>query len=234
MNPINCIIVDDEPLSQEVIRDFVKEVPWLQLKGVCFNALEAMELIHDEQVDLIFLDINLPKLSGVKFAKSLEKSPMIIFTTAYPEYAVEGFEVDAVDYLVKPVAFERFLKAVNKARDQFELKLSGRTPVNEGFIVLKSDKKMYKINERDILYIQSMGDYMKVYTNSKVIIATETMKNLEINLGRQFIRIHKSYIVSVQAISFIEGNQVKVADQFLPIGLTYRDKVMEKFKTRND
>ncbi|MBS0000248.1 MAG: response regulator transcription factor [Cyclobacteriaceae bacterium] len=230
MNSIHCIIVDDEPLSQEVIRDFVREVPWLELKGLCFNALEALEMIHETEVDLIFLDINMPKLSGIKFVKSLEKSPMIIFTTAYPEYAVEGFEVDAVDYLVKPVAFERFLKAVNKAREQFEMKQSPGLTHRPGFIVLKSDKKIYKIEENDILYIQSWGDYIKVFTSGKVIIATETMKNLENRMGEQFIRIHKSFIVSTRAINFIEGNQVKIGDQFLPIGLTYKDDLITKLK----
>jgi DNA-binding LytR/AlgR family response regulator len=234
MNQISCLIVDDEPLSQDVIREFVKEIPWLDLKGVCFNALEAMEKLHEEKVDLIFLDISMPKLSGIKFAKSLEKTPMIIFTTAYPEYAVEGFEVDAVDYLVKPVAFERFLKAVNKAREQAKMKHSVVQDKGGGFLVLKSDKKIYKINERDILYIQSWGDYVKVFTKDKVIIAAETMKNLESILGSQFIRIHKSYIVSTRSIQFIEGNQVRIGDQFLPIGLTYKDQLMEKLNAGKD
>jgi DNA-binding LytR/AlgR family response regulator len=234
MNQISCLIVDDEPLSQDVIRGFVNEIPWLRLKGVCFNALEAMEVLHENKVDLIFLDINMPKLSGIKFVKSLEKAPMIIFTTAYPEYAVEGFEVDAVDYLVKPVAFERFLKAVNKAREQIEMKNS-QTPEKAGrYLVLKSDKKIYKINEEDILYIQSWGDYIKVFTKDRVIIAAETMRNLESNLGNQFIRIHKSYIVSTQSIRFIEGNQVKIVDQFLPIGLTYKEQLMEKLNAGKD
>lgn len=234
MNQIKCLIVDDEPLSQDVIRDFVKEIPWLDLKGVCFNPLEAMEKIREEKVDLIFLDINMPKLSGIKFAKSLEKSPMIIFTTAYPEYAVEGFEVDAVDYLVKPVAFERFLKAVNKAREKFEMKHSVGHGRSGGFLVFKSDKKIHKVNEEDILYIQSWGDYIKLFTKERMIIAAETMKNLESILGSKFIRIHKSYIVSTQSISYIEGNRVKIGDLFLPIGLTYKDQIMERLNARKD
>lgn len=233
MNRIKCIIVDDEPLSQEVIRDFVREIPWLQLQGTCLNALEALDLIHATEVDLIFLDINMPKLSGIKFVKSLENPPMIIFTTAYPEYAVEGFEVDAVDYLVKPVAFERFLKAVNKAREHFEMKQSLPGNPGSGFIVLKSDKKIYKIEAHDIIYIQSWGDYVKVFTKNKVIIAAETMKNLELLLGQQFIRIHKSYLVAIHAINFIEGNQVKIGDQFLPVGLTYRDDLIARLKQGN-
>jgi DNA-binding LytR/AlgR family response regulator len=234
MNQINCLIVDDEPLSQDVIRGFVNEIPWLNLQGICFNALEAMEILHEEEVDLIFLDINLPKLSGIKFAKSLEKNPMIIFTTAYPEYAVEGFELDAVDYLVKPIAFERFVKAVNKAREQVEMKHSRLQKEGGGYLVLKSDKKLYKINEADILFIQSWGDYIKVFTKDRVIIATETMKNLESSLGSHFIRIHKSYIVSTQSIRFIEGNQVRIGDQFLPIGLTYKDQLLEKLNAGKD
>lgn len=234
MNQISCLIVDDEPLSQDVIQDFVKEIPWLNLKGVCYNALEAMEMLHEEKIDLIFLDINMPKLSGIKFAKSLEKTPMIIFTTAYPEYAVEGFEVDAVDYLVKPIAFERFLKAVNKARELAEIKQSQLQEKVGRYLVLKSDKKIYKINEEDISYIQSWGDYIKVFTNDRVIIAAETMKNLETRLGSWFIRIHKSYIVSTQSIQFIEGNQVKIGEQYLPIGLTYKEQLMEKLNAGKD
>jgi DNA-binding LytR/AlgR family response regulator len=230
MNPIKCIIVDDEPLSQEVIRDFIKEIPWLQLQGIYFNALEALDMVHDTNVDLIFLDINMPKISGINFVKSLEKPPMIIFTTAYPEYAVEGFEVDAVDYLVKPVAFERFLKAVNKARDYFEIKQPLSVDQGTGFIVLKSDKKMYRIEQRDILYIQSWGDYVKVFTKEKVIIAAETMKHMEHLLGQQFIRIHKSYLVSIHSISFIEGNQVKTGDRYLPVGQTYRDDLISRLR----
>lgn len=234
MNQISCLIVDDEPLSQDVIRDFVNEIPWLKLKGVCFNALEAMEMLHEEKIDLIFLDINMPKLTGIKFAKSLEKAPMIIFTTAYPEYAVEGFEVDAVDYLVKPVAFERFLKAVNKAREQSEMKNSQTQEKPGRYLVLKSDKKIFKIDEEDILYIQSWGDYIKVFTEGRVIIAAETMKNLETRLGSRFIRIHKSYIVSTQSIQFIEGNQVKIGKQYLPIGLTFKEQLMEKLNAGKD
>jgi len=234
MNQISCIIVDDEPLSQDVIREFVNEIPWLRLKGVCFNALEAMEILHEEKIDLIFLDINMPKLTGIKFARSLELAPMIIFTTAYPEYAVEGFELDAVDYLVKPVAFERFLKAVNKAREQADMKNSQINEKTGRYLVLKSDKKIYKIDEKDILYIQSWGDYVKVFTKDRVIIATETMKNLEIRLGDQFIRIHKSYIVSTQSIQFIEGNQVKIGENYLPIGLTFKEQLMEKLNAGKD
>jgi DNA-binding LytR/AlgR family response regulator len=193
--------------------------------------MEAMELLHEKKVDLVFLDINMPKLSGIKFAKSLESTPMIIFTTAYPEFAVEGFEVDAVDYLVKPIAFERFLKAINKAREQYEMRLSSSPKAGGEFIVLKSDKKIYKIDEKDILYIQSLGDYIKVFTKDRVIIAAETMKNLESILGTQFIRIHKSYIVSTQTIQFIEGNQVRIGDQFLPIGLTYKEQLMKKLNS---
>lgn len=230
MNRIKCIIVDDEPLSQEVIRDFVQEIPWLQLQGTCLNALEALDLIHTTEVDLVFLDINMPRLSGIKFVKSLENPPMIIFTTAYPEYAVEGFEVDAVDYLVKPVAFERFLKAANKAREYFEIKQPSTGNGGSGFIALKSDKKIYKIDAGDILYVQSWGDYVKVFTKEKMIIAAETMKNLEQLLGKQFIRIHKSYLVSVHAIRFIEGNQVKIGDKFLPVGQTYRDDLIARLK----
>ncbi len=230
---LHCLIVDDEPPAQEVLRNYIHEISWLELHAVCDNAIEAMDTYREQQIDLIFLDINMPKLSGIMFARSLENPPMIIFTTAYPEYAVEGFEVNAIDYLVKPIAFERFLKAVNKARDHFELKQDAQETKQQEFIILKSDKKIYKINDHDILYVQSVGDYMKVHTSDKVIIAAETLKNIEKLLGDQFVRIHKSYLVSINQINFIEGNQVKIKDQFLPIGLTYKEGLMEKLKTKN-
>jgi DNA-binding LytR/AlgR family response regulator len=175
----------------------------------------------------------MPKLSGIDLARTLEKTPMIIFVTAYPEFAVEGFELDAVDYLVKPVAFERFIKAVNKARDIF---LREKKPENHSaakrYIILKSDKKIYKVDESDIRYIQSYGDYIKVYTPDKMIIAMETLKNIERYLAEKFVRIHKSFIVSLDSIRYIEGNQVKIEGGMLPIGHTYKEEFLEKLKKR--
>ena len=233
MTSLTCMIVDDEPLSQEVLKTFIKETPMLNLKGVCFDALEAMDYLQKNAVDLIFLDINMPKLSGINFAKSLEHAPMIIFTTAYAEYAVEGFELDAIDYLLKPISFERFLKAVNKAleyKKAWEVIKKGKSGEDADFIMIKSDKKIYKINIEDILYIQSYGDYVKIITKGKTIIAPDTLKNMEQLLGQHFIRVHKSYLVAISAFQYVEGNQVKVSDQIIPIGQKFRDDFFKRFK----
>lgn len=236
MKPLHCLIVDDEPLSQDVLMNYIMEIPGLEIDGICRNAFEALEEIRKNHIDLIFLDINMPKLSGISMVKSLENPPMIIFTTAYPEYALEGFEVDALDYLVKPISFDRFLKAVNKARDQFEMKQQlNRSMDSSGEIYLniKADKKIYRINEKEIRYIQSIGDYIKVYTNEKVIIAAETLKNMVDQLSDGFIRIHKSYIVPLSEIKYLEGNQVRVGNQLLPVGQTYKEILLDKLKAGN-
>ncbi len=185
MTMLSCLIVDDEPLSQEVLKKFVDDAPLLQLNGICSDALEALEFLRQNTVDLIFLDINMPKLSGINFVKTLENPPLIIFTTAYAEYAVEGFELNAVDYLLKPIAFDRFLKAVNKAvelQQAWEIIERSKNDLNKeepDYLMIRSDKRIYKINIDDLYYVQSYGDYVKIYTKEKVIIASETLKNME-------------------------------------------------------
>ena len=238
MTLLSCLIVDDEPLSQDVLKKFVEDSPMLQLNGICSDALEALDFLRSKTVDLIFLDINMPKLSGINFVKTLENPPLIIFTTAYAEYAVEGFELDAVDYLLKPIAFDRFLKAVNKANDlQQAWEIIGRNKNGIGkeapdFLTIKSDKRIYKINIRELYYIQSYGDYVKIHTKEKVIIASETLKNMEEHLKTHFIRIHKSYLVNRKAIKYVEGNQVNIHDNILPIGQKYRDEFFKAFDER--
>jgi len=234
MNKLKCLIVDDEPLSQDVLEKYVLDVQGLELSGICSNALEALEVIQNNEIDLLFLDINMPKLSGISFAKSLEHPPMIIFTTAYPEYAVEGFELDAVDYLVKPISFERFIKGVNKAQEYWQMRNSKNlhTDIDDlkQYITIKSDKKIYKIDIRDIKYIQSYGDYIKIYTGEKMIITSETMKNIQEILKDPFIRVHKSFLVNLSSILYVEGNQIKIGDAFIPVGLKYKDDFFAKFR----
>ncbi len=230
MTKLRCMIIDDEPLSVDVVAGFIKEIPWLELVGTCFNAIEAMEQLSTQPADLLFLDINMPKLSGVDFARAMEKPPMIIFTTAYPEYAVEGFELDAVDYLVKPIAFDRFVRSVNKAREKYDMRRSIEKNLEPGhYMILKSDRKIFKISEADIQYIQSIGDYVKVFTKEKVIITTDTLKNIENNMSDHFVRIHKSFIVSLNAIKYVEGNLVNIEGTALPIGYTYREAFFSRF-----
>jgi DNA-binding LytR/AlgR family response regulator len=235
MTLLSCLIVDDEPLSQDVLEKFVEDAPMLQLKGICSDALEALDFLRNNTVDLIFLDINMPKLSGIKFVKTLDNPPLIIFTTAYAEYAVEGFELDAVDYLLKPIAFDRFLKAVNKAielQQAWEIIEKNKSETAKGepdYLMIKSDKRIYKINIEELYYVQSYGDYVKIHTKEKVIIASETLKNMEEHLKAHCIRIHKSYLVNRKAIKYVEGNQVKIHDMMLPIGQKYRDGFFRAF-----
>jgi two-component system, LytTR family, response regulator len=226
---INCIIVDDEPLSRRVIQKYLEDLPHLNLIASCSHAFEAMEVIQKEPVDLIFLDINMPRLSGINFAKTLSNPPLIIFTTAYPEFAVEGFELEAVDYLLKPFSQERFLKAVNKASKLLETNQLPKASNEPNFLIIKADKKLYKLNFEDILYLQAYGDYVKIFTNKKTLLTKERLSNIEANLpANLFQKIHRSYIISLEAISFLEGNQVKIEEIFLPISNTYRTELLDK------
>lgn len=226
---VPCIIVDDEPLSQEIIEKYIRDVPQLELVKKCNDAFEATEALQNHAIQLIFLDINMPRLSGISFVKSISDAPEVIFITAYPEFAVEGFEVEATDYILKPFSMERFMKAVNKALRKIASKQEGKYSLQEhAYLIVKSDKKMHKIDYNDILYFNSMGDYVKVCAKNKVLITHDTLKSIEVHLAEQhFIRIHKSFIISIRAIQYIEGNQVKVANDLLPIGLTYKDKLID-------
>ncbi|MCX6233589.1 MAG: LytTR family DNA-binding domain-containing protein [Bacteroidetes bacterium] len=225
---LSCIIVDDEPLSREVLEKYVSGTPQLLLSGSCSDAFEAMELIRDGRIDLVFLDINMPRLSGIGMVKAMEKSPLIIFTTAYPEYAIEGFELDVVDYLVKPFGYERFLKAVNKAFDRLSAK-SDLKDAKNSYIVVKSDKKIYKIEYDALYYIQSAGDYLKLVTQEQVIIIHDTMKNMEHTLPEDpFIRIHKSFLINLKHVKYVEGNEVNIGKEKLPVGASYKEHLMKR------
>jgi DNA-binding LytR/AlgR family response regulator len=237
---LKCLVVDDEPLAREVLEQYIMDCPSLELIQVCSDAIEAGEYLRTGQADLIFLDINMPRLSGIRFVKTLTQPVLIIFTTAYPEFAAEGFESDAVDYLVKPFSFERFMKAVNKAveLDEFrknkEQAINGHSCQNREFILLRADKKIYKINFSDILFFESTGDYIKVYSREKRLVIHETFKNLIVQLPEdQFIRVHKSYIVSLAGIRLLEGNQVDVTGHLIPIGSVYKEGLLEKLNMKN-
>lgn len=220
---IHCLIIDDEPLSRDVLRKYVADHPDLVLAMECKDAFEAMTALEKMSVELIFLDINMPKLSGINFYKSLNQKPMVIFTTAYPEFAVEGFELDAVDYLLKPFSFERFIKAVNKVKGVSGAPEKG---VND-FIMLKADKKMYRTPFDDILFFEALGDYVKVYTKDRVLIIAGTLKKLLTELPvQQFIRTHKSYIISKSKVEYIEGNQIKIGEHKVSIGQAFRESVL--------
>jgi DNA-binding LytR/AlgR family response regulator len=226
---VNCIIVDDEPASREILEKYVADCSYLNLAETCKNAFEAAEAINNFDIQLIFLDINMPKLSGMKFYRSLTNPPFVIFTTAYPEFAVEGFEVNAVDFLLKPFPFERFLKAVNKAIDV--LKIQRNDNVCYEYIFLKSDKKIHRVIINEIYHLESVGDYVKVFFSGKFIMVHDTFQNLLNQLpDKLFVRIHKSHAIAINKIDNIEGNMVKVKDKFLPIGQTFRNEFMNLIK----
>ncbi len=224
---INCMIVDDEPAALDILKHYIADDARLELAAVCSNALQANELLASKKIDLLFLDINMPKLSGLTFYKSLSKAPAVIFTTAYPEYAVEGFEVDAVDYLLKPFSFERFLKAVNK----FVEKSNSAQNNEQDFILLYADKKMYKTNLNEIYYLEARADYVNVCLKNKQLLVHDTLSQLLKKLpANKFQRIHKSYVVALDKFDYIEGNMLIINNKNLPIGNTYRDAFLKNIK----
>jgi len=197
--------------------------------ATCGNAFEALETLRQHPIDLLFLDINMPRLSGISLLKSLDKPPLVIFTTAYPEYAVEGFELEAVDYLLKPFSQERFIKAVNRAADK--LTPTSPAPSRPESLLIKADKKLYKIDFQDITHLEAYGDYVKIFTKDKMLLTKERLNTLELQLpSEQFTRIHRSYVIALSAIEFIEGNMVKVGKEKLPISENLKEELLEKLK----
>ena len=230
---IQCAIIEDEPLAQNILKKYIEDHPALKLVAICNNAEEGQKVLPRQKVELLFLDINLPKLSGISFLKTLPHPPLVIFTTAYPEYAVDGFELDAVDYLLKPFSFERFLKAANKAVQQVNKKEMAEQVI-PSFIFLKADKKVHKVNLDNILYIEAAGDYIKVVMEDGQHIVNDTLKSLQDELPPiQFIRVHKSYIISRNKIKFFEGNYVKVGNADIPIGNSYKEEISARLKEGN-
>jgi DNA-binding LytR/AlgR family response regulator len=224
-----CIIIDDEPLSRDVLRKYLAEVSDLEIAAECSDAIEATRILNKESIDILFLDINMPGLSGISFARSLSKSPQIIFTTAYPEYAVEGFELNATDYLVKPYSFERFLLAVNRALERLREHQNG---ANEGRILVKADKKLFALPFSDIRIIEGQGDYIRIHTPQHKLMVHSTIRNFLDSLPPEdFMRIHKSFAINLRRIEFIEGNQVKIADQSLPVSPSHREELLSRFST---
>jgi len=232
---IKCIIVDDEPMARDVIRRYIQKIPTLKLLGEFGNAIEATIFLQEQPVDMIFLDIKMPQLSGTEFVRSLRNVPKIIFTTAHKEYAHEGFELDVTDYLLKPIRFDRFIRAVNKAFPQKQQEAEGHgSIVNEelksvtSFIYLRVDRKMIKVLLDDILYIESDKDYVKVFTDKGFIITRQTIASVEAMLSEsQFIRIHRSYIVSLNKLKSFTAETVEIVNKELPIGKLYRNNFLK-------
>jgi DNA-binding LytR/AlgR family response regulator len=227
MKRVNCIIVDDEPASRDILRRYIIDTETLDLVAECRNAIEANEAVRSKAVHLMFLDINMPKITGLQFIKSLQSPPKVIFTTAYPEFAIEGFEVDAVDYLVKPFSFERFLKAINKYSNigDSEILLNNRT------IFLKSEKKLYRVPIGDVVYLEAIGDYVKVVFGEQSILVHGTFHEILEQLSHpDIIRIHRSYAIALDKFEHIEGNQVFIRKKALPIGKAYKKDLLDKLE----
>jgi len=229
---IKAIIVDDEPLALDVLETYIAQLPELELVARCENALEAREVLKEHDVDLLFLDINMPQLTGIDFLKTLSVKPNFIFTTAHPYYAVEGFELNAIDYLMKPIPLERFMKAVNKVIDMQVGETSAPEKKKENFIFVKADKKLIKVNFDDILYIEGLKDYVIIRQKEGRVITLHTMKSLEAKLPDHiFKRIHRSYIVNIGAIDAIVGNMIELKEKsqvkHIPIGKNYREELLK-------
>ncbi|TXJ27017.1 MAG: response regulator transcription factor [Chitinophagaceae bacterium] len=228
---IRCLVVDDEPPAREILRRYIEQVPGLLLTAECGNALQAFALLQQQPVDLIFLDIRMPQLNGNDFLKTLKHPPKVIFTTAFAEYALEGYELDIVDYMLKPVQFDRFLKAVNKAYQLTQVKIEQPIPEekkNESFVYFRAERKMIKVMLRDILFIESMKDYIKVITTSGTIITKQSISSVEAMLPeREFIRVHRSYIASIAHIKSFTSEIIEIEKKEIPIGKLFRNEVMK-------
>ncbi|WP_103071417.1 LytR/AlgR family response regulator transcription factor [Aquimarina sediminis] len=230
---ISCIIVDDEPTARDIIADHLSKIDRIEIKAVCSSALEAFNCINTHDIDLVFLDINMPDISGISFAKSINTSIKIIFTTAYREYAIDGFNLHAVDYLLKPISFERLLNALNnyfKIYHKIESTKTTETNTNE-FIFVRSDRRMKKINFSDIVYIESYGDYIKIYCDSIVITSRETISNIEVKLPqKQFMRTHRSYIISIEKIDSFSNEEIVLINKSIPISRNYKSEVLGRLE----
>lgn len=233
---LKAIIVEDEPLARSGLESYIKDVDFIEIAAVCENAIEANNAINLHHPDLMFLDIQMPRLTGIDFLKSLTQPPMVIFTTAYPNYALQGFELDVVDYLVKPYPFDRFLKAVNKARDLFLLKKeSGKpsAPRQQDYFFVKSDNKLERITFDDITFVEAMENYVVIHLGSQKIVTMMTMIAIEETLpSDRFIRIHKSYLVNKEKVKSIDGNQLLVGTAKLPISRQKKQEVMARIINR--
>lgn len=234
---ITCVIVDDEPMALNLVESYVKKTPFLELKGKCSSAIEAMEFLKENPAELLFLDIQMPDLSGIEFSKMLPKDTRVIFTTAFDQYALEGFKVEALDYLLKPFDYAEFLAAANKAHTWFSLVKGEQKAVSEEkeFLFVKSEYKQLRIKLADVLYFEGLKDYIKIWLkdNPKPILTLMSLKSLEEELpGNRFLRVHRSFIVSLKNIEVIERSQIIINEQRITVSDQYKEKFLE-FVNRN-
>ncbi|MEL6676301.1 MAG: LytTR family DNA-binding domain-containing protein [Bacteroidota bacterium] len=241
MKKLRCIAIDDEPLALEVLQRFAAKVPGITLEAVFQNPVKASQFLQEEKVDLIFLDIQMPDLTGMQFLETLSEKPLVIFTTAYSQYAVDSYNLDAVDYLLKPIVFDRFVKAVNKAQEVWQAKNAqrdipgrGESLVNgEEYLFIKSDTRFFKVNYGDILFIEGMRDYIAVHTPKQRILTLMSMtKMLERLPSADFMRVHKSYIIGIHHINLIQNNRVIIAGKEIPISNSYKEAFLKFVENR--
>lgn len=226
---LKTLVIDDEPLAQDILRKYAEDIKSIEIKGYCSNPLQAIEIIEKQSIDLIFLDINMPKLSGIEFLRTFKNPPLVVLTTAYTDYAMEGYELNVLDYLVKPFSFARFLKAVQKAEQQYQLLQNTNPEEKSESVFIKSNKKSYQVRYSDIVYIEGLGDYIKIYTERSHLVTNLSMKKIEELLpSTEFYRIHKSHIVNVKKIISIEGNMVELPHIKLTIGSNYRNEFFSR------
>ncbi|MDP9048491.1 MAG: LytTR family DNA-binding domain-containing protein [Bacteroidota bacterium] len=243
---IRCLIVDDEPLALHILEDYMSKIPFLQLVRSTTNPIEALTLVQEGNVDLVFLDVQMPELTGIQFLKIANGKAKVILTTAYPQYALEGYELDVIDYLLKPIAFDRFFKSVQKAQGVLQPQAaSSPAPVQaiqiqqqqdflSDFIFVKTEHKIQKVYLNDILFIEGLKDYISIFTSSERIITLQNMKKMEDALPeKHFIRVHKSYIVSINKIDSIERSRICIGDKIIPVGDTYREEFFKVIDGKN-
>lgn len=253
MNQYQCVIVDDERLARELLEKYIQKIPYLEITAICTNAIDAMQVLQKNNVDLLFLDIQMPNLTGIDFLRSLKDPPATIFTTAYSKFALEGFELSVVDYLLKPIEFDRFFKAISKAVERLEQKNTSeyseksivgnvsddknivvdKTDKNEKYFFIKTDYKLVKINIADVLYIEADQKYIHIYTEKEKYFTLLSLgKILESLPTEQFIRIHRSYVINIEKIDSIEGNIVKINEYKIPISKGQRERFMDRIKEK--
>ncbi|HTF29943.1 MAG TPA: response regulator transcription factor [Flavitalea sp.] len=237
MEKYNCIIVEDEPLAAEILQDYVQQISFLQLKGICRNAIEAVELLQSNKIHVIFLDIHLPRIKGIDFVRTLKNPPLVIITSAYQEYALQGYELNVIDYLLKPIEFNRFLMAVNKIKANIEhdsgnghtgiINTPAGAEAERAYLFFNVSKKKVKIFIDDILYIESLKEYIQIVTTNKTILTKFQLTQIEELLTKmKFIRVHRSFIVSKAKIDAFSATEVEIAGKEIPIGRSYKEYVL--------
>ncbi|HEY9195754.1 MAG TPA: LytTR family DNA-binding domain-containing protein [Mucilaginibacter sp.] len=243
---IRCLVVDDEPLALHILEDYISKMPFLQLVKATTNPIEALTMVQAAEVDLVFLDVQMPELTGIQFLKIANGKAKVILTTAYPQYALEGYELDVVDYLLKPIAFDRFFKSVQKAQSIIQpVQAKPQQVVVQAepaqqddfltdFIFVKTEHKIQKVYLHDILFIEGLKDYISIFTSAERIITLQGMKKMEDALPeKHFVRVHKSYIVALNKIDSIERSRIQIGDKIIPVGDTYRDEFFRMIENKN-